>query len=181
MRIVASASIPFVFPHRVIGNWTLMDGGSVWNTNLISAVNKCMEIVGNDQSKIVMDIIILGQDRLNSTDKTSNSLGNYLRYRDIKNFNKQAADVMEFSEAYPNITYRYFFMSSKPLTSGTDEINFAPEIIQPMIQMGKDDAKTVVEQGIGKSFEKFSKWYKDHKIRNKHDSWREYVHSVDIL
>ena len=112
-----------------------------------------------------MDIIILGQDRLNASERTSNSLSNYLRYRDIKNFNKQAADVVEFSEAYPNITYRYFFMSSGHLTSGIDEINFAPEIIQPMIQMGKDDAETVILQGIGKSFEKFVKWYKDHKIR----------------
>lgn len=129
MRIVASASIPFVFPHVHIGNMTLMDGGSVWNTNLVSAVDKCMEIVGNNQSDIVMDIIILGQDRLNQSNKTGNSIHNYLRYRDIKSFNKQAADIMVFAQAYPNVTYRYFFMSSGQLTSGLDEIKFTPEII----------------------------------------------------
>lgn len=37
-RFLSSASIPFVFPHQHIGDRILMDGGTVWNTNLVSAV-----------------------------------------------------------------------------------------------------------------------------------------------
>lgn len=36
--VVASASIPFIFPHTVIDDYVLMDGGTAWNVNLVSAV-----------------------------------------------------------------------------------------------------------------------------------------------
>lgn len=55
--VVASASIPFVFPNKQIKSQTLMDGGTVWNTNLVSAVDKCLELV-DDESQIVLDIIL---------------------------------------------------------------------------------------------------------------------------
>lgn len=45
LRVVSSASIPFIFPHRHVGNYILMDGGTVWNTNLVSAIDRCMEVV----------------------------------------------------------------------------------------------------------------------------------------
>jgi len=35
---VASTLIPAVFPHDVWNGATLMDGGTVWNTNLVSAI-----------------------------------------------------------------------------------------------------------------------------------------------
>lgn len=42
-RVVSSASIPFVFPHQLIDNMTLMDGGTVWNINMVSAIERCRE------------------------------------------------------------------------------------------------------------------------------------------
>ena len=36
---IASGSIPFVFPHRHYGDRILMDGGTVWNSNLVSAAD----------------------------------------------------------------------------------------------------------------------------------------------
>jgi predicted acylesterase/phospholipase RssA len=38
LDVTSSASIPFVFPHVEMDGRTLMDGGTVWNTNLVSAV-----------------------------------------------------------------------------------------------------------------------------------------------
>jgi len=34
-----------------------MDGGTVWNLNLIDAVDKCLEIV-DDQEHVVLDVIM---------------------------------------------------------------------------------------------------------------------------
>ena len=34
-----------------------MDGGTVWNTNLVSAVERCREIV-DDDSNITLDVIV---------------------------------------------------------------------------------------------------------------------------
>ena len=56
--ILASASIPMVFPSVPYKDHLLMDGGTVWNTNLVSAVDKCKELV-DDDSKIILDIVFL--------------------------------------------------------------------------------------------------------------------------
>ena len=37
-----------------------MDGGTVWNTNLVSAVERCREIV-EDDSQITLDVIVCDQ------------------------------------------------------------------------------------------------------------------------
>jgi len=37
-----------------------MDGGTVWNTNLVSAVERCREIV-DDDSQITLDVIVCDQ------------------------------------------------------------------------------------------------------------------------
>lgn len=34
LAVVGSASIPLVFPHRVLDGKTLMDGGSIWGINV---------------------------------------------------------------------------------------------------------------------------------------------------
>ncbi|CDW82507.1 patatin-like phospholipase family protein [Stylonychia lemnae] len=176
-RLVASASIPFVFPHRHIKNWTLMDGGTVWNSNLVSAMNRCQEIVGDDLSKIVMDVIILGQATLNeSLTTTGESLGNYLRYWSISSYYNAMNDVLEFQDQYPNITYRYFFKSSKPLTSGLEEMEFTPEVLGPMIQIGKDDAKAVIGAGEGVGFQRFKEWHKNKEVREQHPDINTYLH-----
>lgn len=49
--VVSSASIPFIFPNQNWGNGVVaMDGGTVYGTNLVSAINRCKEIVGDDES-----------------------------------------------------------------------------------------------------------------------------------
>jgi len=57
--IVTSASVPFVFPPTKFRGKYLMDALSCgWNVNMLSAINKCMEIV-EDPSQIIVDIIVM--------------------------------------------------------------------------------------------------------------------------
>jgi len=48
--VVASASIPFVFPPREMTYegklMNFMDGGTVWNNNMMTAINECMKLEG---------------------------------------------------------------------------------------------------------------------------------------
>ena len=46
--VVSSASIPFIFPNKHLDGKILMDGGTVWNTNLVSAIDRCMELVDDE-------------------------------------------------------------------------------------------------------------------------------------
>ena len=56
---VASGSLPGVFPPQQMNGYVFMDGGTVWNVNLSSAVEQCMEIV-DDYSDVIVDIAICG-------------------------------------------------------------------------------------------------------------------------
>jgi len=65
--IVSSASLPALFPHQVWSEEVVcMDGGTVWNTNLASAIQRCEEIVGGDYSKITLDVIVCQDNELGS-------------------------------------------------------------------------------------------------------------------
>jgi hypothetical protein len=41
----------------------MMDGGTVWNTNLESAVERCREMVDRDED-IIMDVIVCSNSKL---------------------------------------------------------------------------------------------------------------------
>lgn len=164
LKIIASASVPFVFPHRHIGDRIFMDGGTTWNTNLISAIERCLEVVDHP-SKITLDIIICSSHNIASENKTSSTLGNFMRYRDIKSFNSGLEDITLFARAYPDVNFRYFFMPSEPLTSGLDELKFEKEVLQKMIDVGKKDVLTVLNQTQGETFEKLFQWVEQPEVR----------------
>ena len=73
VRFLASASVPFVFPSQHIDGRTLMDGGTVWNSNLQAAINRCHEIVEND-ADIVLDVIICNDNKMDTLNATGNTV-----------------------------------------------------------------------------------------------------------
>ena len=58
-----------------------MDGGVAWNTNLVSAVERCREMV-DDDSEIVLDIINCDSHKLATWKKIDekNTFANLLRF-----------------------------------------------------------------------------------------------------
>lgn len=106
--IVSSASIPFIFPNQNWGNgMVVMDGGTVYNTNLVSAVQRCKEIV-DDESQIIMDIIVCSGHELGPWENRDNAMANYLRFEDAKTYNDDMADILNFKQAFPKVQFRYF-------------------------------------------------------------------------
>ena len=62
---MASTLIPAVFEPDHWGSHVLMDGGTVWNTNLVSAIDRCREQV-DDDSEIIVDIVICSSNSLDT-------------------------------------------------------------------------------------------------------------------
>jgi len=73
----------------------LMDGGAVYNINLVSAVKKCLEIV-DSPSKIVLDFAICSSQHLDTVNEIGTTADNFLRYREIKDFDHALDDIVEF-------------------------------------------------------------------------------------
>ena len=135
-----------------------MDGGAAWGTNLASAVDRCRETVDRDED-ITMDIIICSDGRLQAINETGNTISNYLRYWSMSSFSQALSDVSEFKRAFPNVNYRHFFMASKPLASAMNQLEFSYEVLEPMIQIGMDDAARVIgTTKPGETFARFDKW-----------------------
>jgi predicted patatin/cPLA2 family phospholipase len=176
LRYLASASVPFVFPHQLIQGRTMMDGGTVWNTNLASAVDRCREIVDRDED-IIMDVIICSDGKLDTMNTTGDTIENFLRSFTVSGYHKSLEDVREFRRSMPNVTYRYFFMASKPLSSVFELLEFNLAVIQPMIDIGKEDAKTIVTTTKpGESFKKVDDWVDSPHIRAEYPNLAHYLY-----
>ena len=85
-----------------------MDGGTVWNTNLASAVERCRELVTNDED-IIMDVITCSNSKIQSINATGDTIENFLRSWDVSGYLNDLADIREYRRANPNVSYRYFF------------------------------------------------------------------------
>lgn len=109
--VLASASVPVVFPPTKLQGRVLIDSLSTgWNVNMISAIQKCMEIV-DEESKITLDIIVMYPVRVDSAPSTnvSSTITNFLRMREIRGYYSLMSDIASFMRAHPLINYRYFF------------------------------------------------------------------------
>lgn len=54
---LSSSSIPGAFPPQSFQGHFLMDGGTVWNVDPVSAIHQCLEIVDSEED-IILDIAI---------------------------------------------------------------------------------------------------------------------------
>ena len=140
--ILSSASIPFAFPSQVWDNGVVcLDGGSVWNVNLVSAAERCREMVDHD-SQITIDILIADAYYMNNETHYDDGIGNFLRYRSIKNFHTNFNDVFSFRDAYPLMNFRHLIMPNTTLVGGINEIRFKNETITfPMQEKGRKDGE----------------------------------------
>jgi len=77
-----------------------MDGGTVWNSNLVSAVEKCKSM-GFSEKDVIIDTMILDQPQLSEEDrdKTLNAVDNFFRKREIANYYYTISDVESFRRA----------------------------------------------------------------------------------
>lgn len=148
--ITSSASIPAIFPHQVWADGVVcMDGGTVWNTNLVSAIQRCREIV-DDDSKIILDIIVCDDDELDAWESENNAMSNYLRFNGIKSYHDSIADIDEFSQAFPEVQFRYYITATEPLPSGLGILNFDNTTATfPMQMVGRLDGENAVKSGEG--------------------------------
>ena len=70
---LSSGSIPAVFAPQHLNGYIFMDGGTVWDTNLNSAVQQCLEIV-DDPADIIVDIAICSYSHVHTTEETGTTM-----------------------------------------------------------------------------------------------------------
>ena len=117
--VVGSASMPFVFPPRNMSdvgyNMQLIDGGSVWNNNMVSAIDECFKIEGiNSKEQIVVDVIVLPRktgplEPMNNNTMIPETIRLYQRMKETKKHYQMMDEILEFMNLEPDVNFRYYF------------------------------------------------------------------------
>jgi hypothetical protein len=137
-----------------------MDGGTIFNLNIVGAVQRCREIVDQD-SKITIDIAVCDSHTLSNWTDSGNTIGNFIRRMNINNFQKSMEDIYAFKQSFPEVHFRYFIAPSEQLKDGIGMIDFTNSTNTWHSQtVGRKDGATAVDLGPG--------W-----MSNKMDLWRD--------
>ena len=109
----------------------MIDGGTVWNMDLSTAVRRWREIVDDDRD-IIVDIVLWGNYSPVEDDKLKSytSLEHFLRGRDIDKYFNDMSDFNSTVVLYPNVNWRYLVAPSENLDENPFvSINFSQEQI----------------------------------------------------
>ena len=82
---LSSGSIPVIFPPQKLKDYVFMDGGTVWNVNLNSAIDQCMEIVDSYED-IILDVVICGYASEPGSEATKNAAKNWMEAQSIRSY-----------------------------------------------------------------------------------------------
>lgn len=122
----ASASIPGAFPPF---NWDgvgiFMDGGTVNNVNIQSAIDQCKEIV-DDESKITVDVLICADVAGEVVDEkhVGKTIANVLRDRKIHKAFNGAKTIKRQKKSHPSVNFRYLVNEIVGHAGGLSELSF---------------------------------------------------------
>ena len=98
-----------------------MDGGTVWNVNLMTAVDQCLEIV-DDYADIIVDVAVCSYDELPGGTPDKNAIKNWKLASSISDYYNGSNSLYAQAQAYPGLDIRYYFQerNSCPGAGGLD-------------------------------------------------------------
>ena len=147
--LIASAAIDGVFPPVLRDGRTLVDGGSIWNTNIPSAVNGCRELGYEDKDIIIDYILCAGKEMSERETDDFHAFKHLLNAWEIRSFYGAMGDVERTKPFYPEVNFRYTIAPSAPLDSGFIPLDFSEEHLNHCMAIGEKDALRAIELGEG--------------------------------
>jgi len=159
---MASVAVPGLFPYRMIGDDPYFDGSVIKSLDIASIINQCRFLNGNDDTKIVVDVILASDRKIKELEiENYNALRVLMRTRDLMSFEKGCIALIRAKQLFPQVNFRYIVKPSKAISLPDLPLNFKHKEIERMIKLGRQDAKTVVGLGEGVSFDEAIKEAKE--------------------
>ena len=132
-----------------------MDGGTVYNLNIDSAIEQCLELV-DDYSKITVDVLVCNKTPAPAeTEGIGKTIANIERSRAIHKNTGSINTIQDVMRAHPEINYRYlvYFSNSDVHLGGIGELEFEGTKTWPLQVQGRTDAQTAINAGPSASFQ----------------------------
>ena len=115
--LFASMSVPGFFPPANVLGSSWFDGSAVWDIDIFSAINKCID-KGFDHKDIVVDVIMTSSANLKQVQAEDyRSIGMLFRYLEISSFYNAMDGLLRARFAYPGVNFRYVISPSGSIPS----------------------------------------------------------------
>jgi len=104
--LYASMSTAGFFVFVSVFGFDYYNGSAVWNLDIFSGVNKCLE--RHAESDIVVDVILTSTSHLKKVDPSKNTtIHNFARYLQVSNYYSSMNAYLKAIDTYPSATFRY--------------------------------------------------------------------------
>ena len=105
----------FFPPAESMGN-TWFDGAVIWDLDIFSAVNKCLET--HVQAEVVVDVLLTSEKTLKTVDAANyNSVEMGIRFLEVSRYYGAMDGLLRAQFAYPEVQFRNVIAPSSPLAS----------------------------------------------------------------
>ena len=141
-----------------------MDGGTVWDINVSSAIEQCLEVV-DDPADIVLDIMICSFDPAPKDIKHTwdwNTITYKHRVHKWSSYYRGSNSIQQAKAMFPTVDYRYLFQQKTPSANSLD---FGNSTTWPLQEEGREDAQKALEDGEGVEFLRLEQWDKENEPR----------------
>lgn len=145
----ASFSFPGIFPpYEGLGS-EFYDGTSIYNLDVFSAVNECLEKTGGKEEDVVVDVIMTTRDYIEKVDASKyTSLSVLYRFMEISEYYGSLDGLLRAKFAYKNVNFRSIVMPSKPLTWNFTPLSLTEDQINEFIAQGRQDAQDALKNPL---------------------------------
>ena len=134
------------------------DGSTIWDLDIFSAVNKCLET--HADADVVVDVVMTSAKTLKTVDASSfKSIHMLWRYLEVSRYYSSMDGLLRAQFAYPNITFRNIVAPTADLPSSLYPLNLKQADIDTMVALGESDGKASAAAGpqtISDTFHYFS-------------------------
>jgi hypothetical protein len=122
-----------------------MDGGTIYNVDVESAINQCREVV-DDDADIIVDIAICDNYYLATKSKPARTaLFEFFRGHTIHSYYTSSDLIADAKRAHPDVNWRSVFYEREGKLSGAQELDFRNSTTWPAQEQGRKDAKNFLE------------------------------------
>lgn len=159
--ILASSSYAGIFPtvKDLDAGAEYYDGATVRSINIADAVSECRKLVGGDESKITIDVIMNSGGTFNVKDASKfKAIRMGLRYAEILYYYRSMDLILRAKFAYKKVNFRYVVAPTSRLAGNLLPFSFEPKDVEANINHGMRDAQQVIAMGSGKSFDTLLKY-----------------------
>ena len=151
-----------------------MDGGTVWNVNVDSAVTQCLDM-GYEEEDIIMDVIICGYSQESGAEVSKNAATNWLDARNERSFYRNTNSIQQALDAYPGVDRRFYIQGHDYGCDVPSSLDFNNSTTWCLQEAGREDAKEALDLGQENIQKGLDEWLADRELQKEHPTFTTYL------